>query len=63
LITLISSAHAGEQKATAQTDTATPIENPPLPRPKPSILIERVACRHGVRLLLRNTRKYWADGD
>ena len=37
LITLISSAHAGEQKATAQTDTATPIENPPLPRPKPSI--------------------------
>jgi uncharacterized protein YkwD len=34
---LISSAHAGEQKATAQTDTATPIENPLLPRPKPSI--------------------------
>ena len=28
LITLISSAHAGEQKASAQTDTATPIENP-----------------------------------
>ena len=37
LITLISSAHAGEQKASAQTDTATPIENPPLPRPKPSL--------------------------
>ena len=38
LITLISSAHAGEQKATAQTDTAAPIENPPLPRPKPPLL-------------------------
>ena len=37
LVTLISSVHAGEQKATAQTDTATPIENPPLPRPKPSM--------------------------
>ena len=37
LVTLISSVHAGEQKASAQTDTATPIENPPLPRPKPSI--------------------------
>ena len=37
LVMLISSAHAGEQKATAQTDTATPIENPLLPRPKPSI--------------------------
>jgi hypothetical protein len=37
LVTLISSPHAGEQKGTAQTDTATPIENPPLPRPKPSI--------------------------
>ena len=37
LVTLISSAHAAEQKVTAQTDTATPIENPPLPRPKPSI--------------------------
>jgi uncharacterized protein YkwD len=36
LVTLISSAHAGEQKATTH-DTATPIENPPLPRPKPSI--------------------------
>ena len=38
LVTLIASAYAGEQKATAQTDTATPIENPPLPRPKPSSL-------------------------
>jgi len=28
LVTLISSAHAGEQKATVQTDTATPIESP-----------------------------------
>jgi uncharacterized protein YkwD len=37
LMALISSAHAGEQKATVQTDTA-PIENPPLPRPKPSLL-------------------------
>jgi uncharacterized protein YkwD len=37
LVTLISSAHAGEQNATAQTDTV-PIENPPLPRPKPSLL-------------------------
>ena len=36
LITLISPAHADEQNATVQTDTA-PIENPPLPRPKPSI--------------------------
>jgi len=37
LITLISPAHADEQNATVQTDTA-PIENPPLPRPKPSFL-------------------------
>jgi len=37
LVMLIASAYAGEQKATAQTDAATPIENPPLPRPKPSI--------------------------
>jgi hypothetical protein len=37
LVTLISSAHAGEQNATVQTDTV-PIENPPLPRPKPSLL-------------------------
>jgi uncharacterized protein YkwD len=37
LMALISSAHAGEQKATGQTDTA-PIENAPLPRPKPSLL-------------------------
>ena len=37
LITLISSGHAGEQKATVQTDTA-PVENPPLPRPKPLLL-------------------------
>jgi uncharacterized protein YkwD len=36
LITLISSAHAGKQNATVQTDTA-PIENPPLPRPRPSL--------------------------
>jgi uncharacterized protein YkwD len=36
-LTLISSAHADEQNTTTvQTDT-TPIENPPLPRPKPSI--------------------------
>jgi hypothetical protein len=35
LVTLITSAHAGEQKAaTLQIDTA-PIEEPPLPRPKP----------------------------
>ncbi len=37
LTTLIASAHADEQNATVQTDTA-PIENPPLPRPKPSLL-------------------------
>jgi uncharacterized protein YkwD len=37
LVMLISSAQAGEQKATGQTDTA-PIENPPLPRPKPLML-------------------------
>ena len=37
LITLVSFAHAAEKKATTQTDTAT-IENPPLPRPKPSLL-------------------------
>ena len=37
LIALISSAHADEQNLTVQTDTA-PIENPPLPRPKPSLL-------------------------
>jgi uncharacterized protein YkwD len=37
LIALISSAHANEQNLTAQTDTV-PIENPPLPRPKPSLL-------------------------
>jgi uncharacterized protein YkwD len=37
LVTLISSAHAGEQNATVQTDIV-PIENPPLPRPKPSVL-------------------------
>ena len=37
LLTLISPAHADEQNTTAQTDTA-PIENPPLPRPKPSLL-------------------------
>ncbi len=36
-IMLIASAHAGEQNATVQIDTA-PIENPPLPRPKPSSL-------------------------
>jgi uncharacterized protein YkwD len=57
LVTLISSVHAGEQKATAQTDTATPIENPPLPRPKPSmhdvtdenptILISAFGHQHG----------------
>ena len=37
LVALITSAHADEQKATVQTDTA-PIENPPLPRPKPSFV-------------------------
>ncbi|HEY2243493.1 MAG TPA: hypothetical protein VGH47_04615, partial [Xanthobacteraceae bacterium] len=37
LITIISSAYAGEQKASVQTDTA-PIDNPPLPRPKSSLL-------------------------
>jgi len=36
LITLITSAHAVEQKAAVQIDTA-PIEEPPLPRPKPSL--------------------------
>ena len=36
LITLITFAHAGEQNATVQIDTA-PIENPPLPRPRPSL--------------------------
>ncbi len=35
LITLIASAHAGEETVSLQIDTA-PIENPPLPRPKPS---------------------------
>src|SRR5262249_61928451 len=37
LVTLTSPAHADEQNATVQTDTA-PIENPPLPRPKPALL-------------------------
>jgi uncharacterized protein YkwD len=37
LVTLISPAHAVEQNTTMQTDTA-PIENPPLPRPRPSLL-------------------------
>ena len=37
LVTLISPAHADEQNTALQTDTA-PIENPPLPRPKPSLL-------------------------
>jgi uncharacterized protein YkwD len=56
LIALISSAHANEQNPTAQTDTA-PIENPPLPRPKPSlhnatgdnaaVLISRFRHQHG----------------
>src|SRR5689334_22945537 len=36
LLTLISPADADEQNTTAQTDTA-PIENPPLPRPKPPL--------------------------
>ena len=36
LITLIASAHADEPKATVQINT-TPIENPPLPRPRPSL--------------------------
>ena len=37
LISLITSAHAVEQNGAAQIDTA-PIERPPLPRPKPSLL-------------------------
>jgi uncharacterized protein YkwD len=37
LVTLISPAHAVEQNTAMQTDTA-PIENPPLPRPRPSLL-------------------------
>jgi uncharacterized protein YkwD len=37
LVALISPAHAEEQNTTVQTDTA-PIENPPLPRPKPPLL-------------------------
>ncbi len=37
LIALISSAHADEQNLTVQTDTA-PIQNPPLPRPKPPLV-------------------------
>jgi uncharacterized protein YkwD len=37
LIALISSAHADEQNLTIQTDIAA-IENPPLPRPKPSLV-------------------------
>jgi uncharacterized protein YkwD len=36
LMTLITSAHAIEQKAAVQIDAA-PIEKPPLPRPKPSL--------------------------
>ena len=36
LISLIASAHAGEENVSLQIDTA-PIENPPLPRPKPSL--------------------------
>ncbi len=35
-ITLIASAHAGEQNVSLQIDTA-PIDNPPLPRPKPAL--------------------------
>ena len=37
LVTLIAPAHADEQHATVQTATL-PIENPPLPRPKPPLL-------------------------
>jgi hypothetical protein len=37
LVTLISPAHADEQNTALQTDTS-PIETPPLPRPKPSSL-------------------------
>src|SRR5262249_39250475 len=37
LVMLLSPAHADEQNTTVQTDTA-PIENPPLPRPKPPLL-------------------------
>jgi len=37
LIALISSAHADEQNLAVQTDIA-PIDNPPLPRPKPPLL-------------------------
>jgi uncharacterized protein YkwD len=54
LVTLISSAHAGEQKATTH-DTATPIENPPRPKPSiydvtdenPAILISAFRHHHG----------------
>ena len=37
VLAVISPAHADEQNTAAQTDTA-PIENPPLPRPKPPLL-------------------------
>jgi Cysteine-rich secretory protein family len=55
LITLITSAHAIEQKAAVQVDAA-PIEVPPLPRPKPfrdvtgntpAILISAFRHQHG----------------
>src|SRR5215469_10591558 len=37
VLAVISPAHADEQNTAAQTDNA-PIENPPLPRPKPPLL-------------------------
>jgi uncharacterized protein YkwD len=37
LATLITSAHAGEQKAATVQIATAPIEEPPLPRPKPSL--------------------------
>jgi uncharacterized protein YkwD len=37
LVTLLSPAHADEQNTSVQPDAA-PIENPPLPRPKPPLL-------------------------
>ena len=63
LATLISPAHADEQNATAKTDTA-PIENPPLPRPKPllfdatgdnpAVLISAFRHQHGEDSVITN---------
>jgi uncharacterized protein YkwD len=64
LIALISSAHADELNLTVQTDTA-PIENPPLPRPKPplldatgddpAVLISAFRRQHGEDLVVINS--------